>query len=168
MKIFSYGSNMLPVRIKNRIDSYKVIEKGFLENHLLRFHKKSKDGSGKADAFFTGNRNDTVWGVIGEVDEKSKIILDEIEGLNKGYIQKEVEINIEKGTERAIIYKADKIYIFPKLFPYDWYKEYVLKGSIFYSFPKEYIDSIENIPYKRDLDTKRRERNFKIINEVGI
>lgn len=167
MKIFSYGSNMLSTRIKKRINNYKVIDIGYLEKHSLRFHKKSKDGSGKADAWFTKKKNNKVWGVLGEIDEKSKEKLDKIEGVGNGYNQKKVKVITKKGIVKAIIYVADKDYIKSNLLPYDWYKEFVLRGSIENSFPEKYIEFIRKTPCKKDSDRERRAKNLKIIEDAG-
>ncbi len=158
---------MLSSRIKNRIDSYKGVGIGYIENYSLRFHKKSKDTSGKADAFLTGNTEDKIWGVIGEIDEESKKTLDKIEDLSKGYNLKNITITTDKGIENAIIYVADENYIDSKLIPFDWYKEFVLRGSIENSLPGDYINSIKEIPCKKDTDSKRREENYKIIEKAG-
>ena len=49
MLYFAYGSNMLTERLKARVSSATPIGKANLSDHGLRFHKKSKDGSGKCD-----------------------------------------------------------------------------------------------------------------------
>lgn len=168
MKIFSYGSNMLSARIKNRIKSFKFYGIGFIEGYSLRFHKVSKDKSGKANAYFTGKKEDLIWGVIGEIDEKDKTILDKFEGLGKGYDKKVTEISLdEKSKIDANIYIADKKFIKNDLMPYDWYREYVLKGAIENSLPKEYIENIKGIKSRTDKNIERREKNFKIINKAG-
>lgn len=168
MKIFSYGSNMLSVRIKNRIQSFEYCGIGFIEGYSLKFHKASKDKSGKANAYFTGKKEDFIWGVIGEIDEKDKTILDKFEGLGKGYNEKVIEISLdEKSKIEANIYIADKECINNDLMPYDWYREYVLKGAIENSLPIEYIEKIKGIKSRVDENSERREKNFKIINEAG-
>ncbi len=168
MKIFSYGSNMLSKRIKDRINSYSIIDIGSIKNHKLKFHKKSKDESGKADAFFTGNKEDIIWGVVGEIDENEKQKLDRLEGLGKGYNLKSVIVNMSTSSEiEADIYIADEKFIDSSLEPYDWYREFVLRGSIENSLPKDYIKNIETVSYKIDGNKERSEKNYKIINEAG-
>lgn len=48
---FAYGSNMSSARLRARVPSCRPIGIAFLPGHELRFHKRSKDGSGKCDAF---------------------------------------------------------------------------------------------------------------------
>lgn len=159
---------MLSSRIKERISSYSIIGIGYVKNHCLRFHKISIDQSGKADAYYLNASEEKVWGVIGEVDEKSKNTLDKIEGLGKGYNQKTLTIHMQDGkTIQTLIYVADKDYIDSKLKPYDWYKEIVLRGSIENALPNEYIKKIEGIESIFDKNEERREINFKIIINTG-
>ena len=49
-------------RLKERVGFFERCGAAYLSGYTLRFHKKSKDGSGKCDAFYTGNPNDVVWG----------------------------------------------------------------------------------------------------------
>lgn len=167
IKIFSYGSNMLGLRIKNRIDSYSIIGTGYIDNHSLRFHKKSKDESGKADAYYLSTLEEKVWGVIGEIDEKSKNILDRIEGLGMGYNQKEVTVHMsDEISIKALIYVADIDFIDPELKPYGWYKKFVIHGSLENSLPEEYIRKIEKVESIFDNNEERRDKNIQIINNA--
>ena len=59
MLYFAYGSNMCAGRLRGRVPSAVPVRVARLLNHSLRFHKRSdKDGSGKADACFTGEPED--------------------------------------------------------------------------------------------------------------
>jgi gamma-glutamylcyclotransferase len=53
MYYFAYGSNMSLSRLRERVPSAEAVGCFSLNGHDLRFHKLSKDGSGKCDAFFT-------------------------------------------------------------------------------------------------------------------
>jgi hypothetical protein len=48
---FAYGSNMETARLRERMPSAKPLGVAKLSGHELRFHKRSKDGSGKCNAF---------------------------------------------------------------------------------------------------------------------
>lgn len=167
MYIFSYGSNMLLSRITERINSYKKIRIGYLPKHSLRFHKISKDGSGKADAYCTGKDSDTVWGVIGHISTNDKGELDKFEGLGKGYSEDIVEIITNKGNMLATIYLADVKRIDSNLLPYDWYRDIVVQGCIENQLPKDYTDEVKICSYKKDLDTQRRQKHYEIIEKSG-
>ncbi len=75
MKYFSYGSNMSLVRLHERAPSARIIGTCSISRHDLRFHKKSKDNSGKCDAYETGDVNDVIFGVLFEIDGSEKSAL---------------------------------------------------------------------------------------------
>ena len=85
---FSYGSNMSSRRLKNRVESARVISSGILEKHKLVFHKKSKDGSGKCDAYYTNEPKDKIYGVIYSIHENEVDKLDRVEGCGRGHYEK--------------------------------------------------------------------------------
>lgn len=108
MYVFSYGSNMLNARINDRITSYQFYSIGYIKGYSLRFYKLSKDTSGKANIFFTGNNEDLVSGVLGEINDEDKPILDKYEGLGMGYCEKSIDIFQKDGSIiEAIVYVAN-------------------------------------------------------------
>ncbi len=80
MKYFAYGSNMSIARLRERVPSAVSFGCHALKEHDLRFHKSSKDGSGKCNAFFTGNDDDTILGVLFEIKSSEMSALDRAEG----------------------------------------------------------------------------------------
>ena len=67
VKVFAYGPNLCIERLRARTPSARVALVGTLAGHSLRWHKKSRDGSGKCDAFATESGCDVVWGVVYEL-----------------------------------------------------------------------------------------------------
>jgi hypothetical protein len=63
---------MCTERLRKRVPSANPIITAKLQNHSLRFHKRSDDRSGKCDACFTGEAADIVWGVIFDIDAAEK------------------------------------------------------------------------------------------------
>src|SRR4249920_812082 len=93
LRYFAYGSNMLTARLRERVPSATAIGIGRLEGHVLCWDKRSwRDGSGKCDAEYTGQRSDVVWGVVFEFELEEKPALDQAEGLGNGYMEKMVNI----------------------------------------------------------------------------
>ena len=127
MYYFAYGSNMSLRRLKapERVPSAKIICSARLPEHRLVFHKKSKDDSAKCDACYTGNPNDLVIGILFEINEAEKKKLNRAEGLGFGYKEKEVVLLTDRSKQKAIMYYATDFD--PKLKPYGWYKELVLR-----------------------------------------
>lgn len=73
---------MCTSRLRARVSSAEVVCVARLARHALRFHKKSIDGSSKADALETNSGTDEVLGVVFEIDPAQKRLLDAAEGIN--------------------------------------------------------------------------------------
>ena len=112
---FAYGSNMSSERLLGRAPSARAVAVGKITGYRLAFHKRS-NGTGKADAYFTGNGTDQVWGVVFQIDKREKVNLDIAEGLHRGYEEKFVSVETETGKVPALMYYATDID--PKLLPY--------------------------------------------------
>ena len=141
--IFAYGSNMFTERIRERVPSALRLSIGQLSGHTLRWHKRGQDGSGKCDAEVTKCDTDVVWGVVYVCRASEKLDLDIIEGLGMGYDEKEVEILTETNIIKAFMYCAtDKD---PSLYPYHWYKAFVVNGAREHGLPQDYIERIEAV-----------------------
>jgi len=143
MKYFAYGSNLSVPEIRKWVPSATPYRVAKLKHHELKFHKRSKDGSAKCDAFKTGNKEDVVHGVVYEIDEKEKQDLDRKEGLGYGYNEMEVVVESDQGTVAAFTYVADSDYIDDTLKPYSRYKRLVLEGARQHRLCESYIE--ENI-----------------------
>ena len=148
-------------RLQDRVPSANFVTKATLFNHDLRFHKVSTDGSGKCDAFETGNHEHAVIGVVYEISEAEKPVLDQKEGLGYGYNEKFVNVEMNSGEIiEAVTYYAIKID--PELKPYPWYKQHVLRGATEYGLPEVYIDCIDNIAVSDDPKPERHEEEMAI------
>jgi cation transport regulator ChaC len=129
IKYFAYGSNMCSGRLGARIPC-TFVAVGKLVGHQLCFHKLSRDGSSKCDAFRTGSDNDALWGVIFDIPASEKPNLDKEEGLGKGYEDAQVVVELEDGTKlTAITYVAAADAVKTGLEPFTWYKAYVEAGA---------------------------------------
>jgi hypothetical protein len=132
-----------------------------LEHHDLRFHKVGRDGSGKCDAFFTGDPRHAVIGVLFHLEPRDKCILDRIEGLGMGYDDKPVRLRLERGEEvDAFTYVATRLD--HRLLPFSWYRDHVLAGARDAALPGAYLDRIRSVPTLRDPDRRRRAREMAV------
>ncbi|WP_068547835.1 gamma-glutamylcyclotransferase family protein [Thalassotalea crassostreae] len=161
MKYFAYGSNMSIRRLSARVPTVERLGTYRLVQHQLRFHKKSADGSGKCDAFFTGNSNDTIIGALYEINYEEKHMLDTIEGLGKGYDEKIVIVANENGEQyEAITYYATDIDT--RLLPYTWYLNHVIIGAKEINAPIHYLNGITSTNSSIDQNKERSLREFNI------
>lgn len=161
MKYFAYGSNMSVIRLSTRIHVAKVLGVYQLPCHRLCFHKIGRDGSGKCNAYFTGDTRDNLPGVAYEIDKDDKIILDRIEGLGIGYREQTVKICDPHGNWlTAFTYTALKTD--PLLLPYHWYKKHVLIGAREAGLPADHLSFIDAVPTLNDPDHLRQQRETAI------
>ena len=148
MKIFCYGSNMSTDRITERCSSSTFISIAKVKGYKLLFNKISKDKSGKANLIYTGD-DSLVWGVIFDISENQKPLLDKAEGLGKGYNEYKLKVisDLEEEIECVCYIATEEKYLDNNLKPYDWYKEYCLTGAKQHNLPQDYILTIEKIKH---------------------
>lgn len=150
MIYFAYGSNMLTARLRARTPGARPLGTARLPGHSLRFHKRGMDGSGKCDAFFTGDANDVVLGVVYAVPLAELPVLDAAEGLGRGYRHATVSVEMPTGTQIALTYVAMPGFTADDLPPFGWYRELVRAGAAEHGLSPGYvaafIDAVAAIP----------------------
>lgn len=161
---FAYGSNMLTRRLRKRTPSAVVIGTGFVEGHRLTFDKVSTDGSGKCNIESTNDRADRVYGVLFSIEMSEARDLDEAEGLGRVYQKSEVRVVSPTGALTAVAYIADNTN--PLLLPYDWYKDFVVRGAVEHKLPAVYVRRLQTTGSQRDPNEKRRTRNEAVLIET--
>src|SRR5258706_1571757 len=134
------GSNMFTARLRFRVSSCEFVSIAGLAKHQLRFHKRSKDGYSKCDAFCTSTELDVVWGVVFDIAASEKPKLDKAEGLGGGYNAHSVSVMTPTGKYlEATTYLADATAIVKDRAPYTWYKEFVERGAAEHGLPEDYV-----------------------------
>jgi hypothetical protein len=160
MKYAAYGSNLHPSRLTERTPSAQLIGVGFLPNWSLCFHKRSRDESGKC-SIASGDTG--VHFAIFELSAADKLTLDSIEGVGAGY--SEILLSIPRFGD-CESYIAEESHVDDSLQPYDWYKELVLEGMQFHSFPHHYVKTVASVKAHCDTDSERSARNWKTVELV--
>lgn len=161
---FAYGSNMPTARIRERCPSARSIGVAELPGYELRWHKKSRDGSGKCDVVQTGQPSSSVFGVLYEIANSEKGALDRIEGLGSGY--DETEIEVHRGADRLTVKAYIATATDPTLKPYTWYCALAIAGAKEHGLPANYIARLETVPADQDPDMKRHDKNMALIGKV--
>jgi gamma-glutamylcyclotransferase len=160
---FAYGSNMLSARLRERCPSARPLGVARLPGYELRWHKRSKDGSGKCDV--VPNDGETVFGVVYEIDASERAALDQAEGLGHGYHRKDLAVILNGGTVTVSIYVATETD--SALKPYTWYKALVVAGAKEHGLPAPYIASLEAVEASEDPDYTRHAKNMCIVSSAG-
>jgi len=154
----AYGSNLHPIRLTQRITSAALVATAFLPKWSLRFHKRSKDDSGKCNIV---RGSDGVRVAIFDVSIEDKRTLDQIEGVGFGYAEALLQV---PGIGECHTYVAEEGYVDEALRPYDWYRELVLGGARFHGFPQDYLKAIESIGAWPDPDAHRSAREWQTVD----
>ncbi|ARS27579.1 gamma-glutamylcyclotransferase family protein [Sphingomonas sp. KC8] len=160
---FAYGSNMPVARLRERCPSARAIGIAELPGHELRWHKRSRDGSGKCDIFASA-ADVSVLGVLYEIAAHEKRALDRAEGLGAGYEEIEVEVLCGGSPITAKVYRATDTD--PALRPYTWYRALVIAGAREHGLPASYITRLESVPADEDQDRVRHDERMALIAEV--
>ena len=158
---FAYGSNMLAARLRARVPSSRVVGTGCLVGHSLRWHKVSKDGSGKCDAQADDSPGACVWGVIYKIARAEKAKLDQAEGLGNGYDERTVRVESHSGSVEVHLYYATNID--RSEVPYDWYKALVVAGARENGLPAGYIAALDAVRSKPDPNADRERKNAALL-----
>ncbi|CAM3958401.1 gamma-glutamylcyclotransferase family protein [Vreelandella rituensis] len=161
MLCFSYGSNMSSKRLLARLSSASFVMVARLPYYRLAFHKAGTDGSGKGD-IVPASAQAEVYGVVWEIPDTQKAVLDSFEGLGFGY--DEITITVfDLTTDKPMDVQA---YIATRtrsgLKPYDWYKNHVINGAREHGLPEHYIAALEAVKALEDKKRKRFEQEVAI------
>lgn len=161
---FAYGSNMHLVRFTRRVPSAESIEAAVLPDHVLRFHKRGRDGSAKCNVIpQAGGR---VVGVVYRVSRSHQRELDRIEG--RGYVRGWLQVKgLETGSSyRAFAYRARSTALDQQLRAYDWYKDLVVSGAEMHGLPDPYIDFLKRTPCRADVNMRRHRHHLAVMDEI--
>ena len=167
MLYFAYGSNLLKRRLQERTPAAKMVGAATLAGHSLRFHKIGDDGSGKCDAFHTGDEDHKVHGVLYELGAGERQILDRIEGVGCGYEIRQIDVKAPEPVA-AFTYVVQQNYIDPNIQPFCWYRNFVLAGAMAHQFPQPYVQKIGQVAFRNDPDLLRRSQNDAILERAGL
>ena len=146
---FAYGSNMLAARLRERCPSARPLGVATLPGYALKWHKRSKDGSGKCDIVESGEGEAIVHGVLYEIPTHEKSKLDRAEGLGHGYKQVEIEVSRAGQSVTTVAYVATDVD--STLKPFDWYHAHVVGGAVEHGLPAEYIAGLRSVEVIRSV-----------------
>jgi len=162
----AYGSNLHPFRLTQRVSSAKAIGVVPMQGKRLAFHKRSDDGSGKCLFYEAGGAENMMFGVAYEIDAAEKPLLDELEGLGKGYDEQQVSFPLNGVTRQALVYVAASTHIDPTLVPYTWYKDMVVLGARYHHLPADYVAKIEAVVSVPDPNPRRTANMAAIVENM--
>ena len=160
----AYGSNMWRRRIELRLGHCESLGIGSLRGYSLRFHKRGRDGSGKCDAFHTGDLGDVLYGVVYRLSAAQRDALHGYEG--SGYGTRHVPVRTRSGALTAYTYVAKQDHVDAALNPFVWYQSLVVAGARAHGLPMRYVAAISAISAIADPDLERHALHQRILDET--
>lgn len=148
---FAYGSNLPYLRMLKRTSPNLILKgKHAWPDHRLSFTKKSTDESVKCTVI--ASDGNVVWGAIYQLTaaDKQRVARAEI-----GYHEVPLRLPVDGELKLGFTFVADADQIDTYLFPYTWYKRYVVAGAQKHHFPQDYIAQIEAVPARPDPKPER-------------
>lgn len=161
LRYAAFGSNLHPGRLTRRLPAARLEGSGFVAARSLAFYKRSVDGSGKCCLLAPG---DGVHVAVYTFDEASKALLDDIEGVGRGYEVTTLEV---PGFGECYTYAAAPDYVDERLLPYDWYRDLVVLGCKKLGFPRDYVRRVESQPSVPDPDIARAAANRRLVDALA-
>jgi hypothetical protein len=158
---FAYGSNMARHRLEARIGPCQTGGHAWLDGYDLRFHKRGRDGSGKCDAYATGDASHRLHGVLFGICATQRAVLHEVEG--PGYGVQRMTVTCERRVVEAFLYVARRQAIEDGLRPFDWYQAFVISGARQHDLPVHYVCRLARVVTARDPDRRRADENAAIL-----
>lgn len=161
---FAYGSNLHPVRLRERVPSAILIGTVELKGYQIQFHKRGADQSGKCNLIYTNRSKDIVHGAIFQIRAKHRPRLDIAEG--KGYRVLHISVKRHGKKYKCFTYVAHRTHINKKLKPYDWYQQLVKLGAQHLSLSQDYVDQLAMSDTIEDLNSDRQSKREELLNEL--
>lgn len=159
----AYGSNLHPLRLRERVPSARLLGTVVLSGYRLRFCKRSVDGSTKCTVERRGP-GQQVHGAVFCISANERAPLDRAEGLGAGYEERREWVELGGERVEVFFYVAMTAYVDDSLHPYHWYKQLVLAGARYHGFPADYIAALDRQPSVDDPDPARRAGNERIVH----
>ena len=163
---FAYGSNLHPVRLRERVPSARLFASTELRGYRLAFHKQGADGSGKCNLLETGNEEESIHGAIYTLEPEHKPLLDHFEGRGYGYLDRPLQLTHQGLKLNCFTYLAQEAHIRSSIQPYHWYKELVLQGARHLNFPQAYVARIEAVVSRQDPEHDRRGQHEELLQRI--
>lgn len=165
---FAYGSNMMTARLKARCPSALPVGVAFADDHTLTFWKKGRDGSGKGHLAHSPGR--TQPGVLFTLATQDLGLLDEIEGVGKGYRRVD-DFTLRRRNDGRIVQATTYLAtaLDATLIPFDWYLALVLAGAREHEFDAAILRQLCETPRCEDPEPRRtsREEAIRLVTTAG-
>lgn len=176
MKYFAYGELMFSPHFNHIVPNAQCLGPAKIMGYKLFFHcKVDEDPSGKCNIIPVKDPCSEIYGVLYEIPEEERSLLNKVECLGNGYQEitlKVFPLNFKRNkigvsvSVFASTYVADKDNIYEDLVPFSWYKEMVVSGAREHKLPKAYIHYLEQCASTQDPNVQRANKQKRFLESV--
>ena len=166
MHYLAYGSNLHPLRLRERVPSARLLDVLELPEYRLGFHKLGRDGSGKCSIIHTRNPDDSIFAALYKIAAREKADLDCVECKGCGYSDVGIRVNQDKISHSCFTYIAQSTHIDASLRPYHWYKSLVTLGAEYLGLPSWYTEAIHSVESVEDPDEFNRAHQKTLVTKL--
>jgi hypothetical protein len=153
---FAYGSNLWLPRLRRRVPGVQPLGAALLRGFSLRWHKRSRDGSGKCG--IDPDECGVVHGGLFRIPAAQRPGLDRVEELGVGYGDLDVIVETGSAAHTAYTYVALPGVRDEGLRPYRWYRDLVVAGARWHGLPDLYVRGLADVTAAPDPDAGRSRR----------
>lgn len=161
---FAYGANVHPGWLRRRVPSADVLGPATLPRHRIAFHKRGRDGAGKSNAWYTGDANDLLPGVLYRLPAHA---FQRLGAAGAGYVAAEVTVRTPSGPVTALTWRADPAEIQEGLRPWDWYVALICAGAALHGLPEAHRRWLASVAFDVDPDAERAAAAFSVIDAAA-
>ena len=144
---------MLAARLRARCPSAQVVGAARADGFDIAFDKIGQDGSAKATLVAAAGQ--AVPGALFHLDDAELAILDQIEGLGRGYDRQQISLRQGGQAADALTYIAPPEHRRAGILPFDWYLGLVLAGAYERALPPVWIQRLRAIATAPDPEANR-------------
>lgn len=161
----AYGSNLHPLRLRERVPSAKLL--GILQapGWRVQFRKRGQDRSAKCDLVRAG-AGDSAYAALYTLDARDKPRLDVAEGVGRGYDETTLEVTLAGRNFTPFAYLAAATHVDPMLRPFHWYLQLVIAGARYHRLPAAYVAALAAVPAVADPDGERALQHEQLLGRI--
>lgn len=147
------------------VPSAKKIGIARLPGYNFIFNRTDEDLSSKANILLSSDPNDSVWGVLTNLDDAEWPNFYNVGSYSIDFKLETVNcIDTNDKIHIARVFVAEPHAVNTHLLPYDWHHKKVIHLAKNAGLPEDYIHKIALMPFKVDPDDNRRQEELNKIN----
>lgn len=161
----AYGSNLHPLRLRERVPSAELLGIVQLPGWMVRFRKRGQDRSAKCDLVRV-DAGASAYAALYTLEPRDKPRLDAAEGAGRGYDESRLEVVLAGRSLTPFVYLAAATHVDPMLQPFQWYRQLVIAGARYHRLPAAHVAALAAVPAVPDPDAARALQHEQLLGRI--